>query len=74
MTSQTKQNKKRWQMKRVPVELQTSIWILFALYTQYGFTKREKKISFLKSLKILYVKKMSQRQKGMHHIGKLSPA
>ena len=30
--------------------------ILFALYTQYGFTKREKKRSFLKSLKILYVK------------------
>ncbi|WJX95520.1 hypothetical protein P8452_76830 [Trifolium repens] len=41
---------------------------------EYGFTKREKKRSFLKSLKILYVKKMSQRQKGMHHIGKLSAA
>jgi hypothetical protein len=25
-------------------------------YTQYGFTKREKKKSFLKPLKILYVK------------------
>ncbi|WJX45336.1 hypothetical protein P8452_32222 [Trifolium repens] len=40
----------------------------------HGFSKREKKRSFLKSLKILYVKKMSQRQKGMHHIGKLSAA
>ncbi|WJX57677.1 hypothetical protein P8452_43208 [Trifolium repens] len=32
---------------------------------KYGFTKREKKKSFLKPLKILYVKKMSERQKGM---------
>ncbi|WJX70272.1 hypothetical protein P8452_54400 [Trifolium repens] len=31
---------------------------------KYGFTKREKKKSFFNSLKILYVKKMSQRQKG----------
>ncbi|WJX37673.1 hypothetical protein P8452_25416 [Trifolium repens] len=34
--------------------------ILFALNTQPGFTKREKKRSLLKSLKIFYVKKMSQ--------------
>ncbi|WJX40985.1 hypothetical protein P8452_28405 [Trifolium repens] len=34
---------------------------------KYGFTKREKKKGFLKSLKILYVKKMSQRQKGMQN-------
>ncbi|WJX34868.1 hypothetical protein P8452_22936 [Trifolium repens] len=41
--------------------------ILFAINTQPGFTKREKKRSLLKSLKILYVKKMSQRQKGMQN-------
>ncbi|WJX10827.1 hypothetical protein P8452_01505 [Trifolium repens] len=41
--------------------------ILFAINTQLGFTKREKKRSLLKSLKILYVKKMSQRQKGMQN-------
>ncbi|WJX96454.1 hypothetical protein P8452_77658 [Trifolium repens] len=41
--------------------------ILFAINTQPGFTEREKKRSLLKSLKILYVKKMSQRQKGMQN-------
>ncbi|KAK2445235.1 hypothetical protein QL285_016191 [Trifolium repens] len=41
--------------------------ILFAINTQPGFTKREKKRSLLKSLKILYVKKMSQRQNGMQN-------
>ncbi|KAK2398648.1 nuclear speckle splicing regulatory protein [Trifolium repens] len=41
--------------------------ILFAINTQYEYTKREKKRSLLKSLKIRCVKKMSQRQKGMQN-------